>query len=86
MRQSTILTMERPRSTWRKLAHYVVASVLEFRRHRRLRATINILNSLDDRSLRDIGLGRSEIEGAVRGLPGRHAQQRVDLYDIIPRE
>lgn len=35
--------------------------------HRSEREAMDALRRLDDRELRDIGLGRSDIEGAVRG-------------------
>jgi uncharacterized protein YjiS (DUF1127 family) len=43
-----------------------------WRKERRMRATINTLHRLNDRTLRDIGLERGDIEPAVRSrLPGR---------------
>ena len=36
------------------------------------RRAIASLNALDDYQLRDLGLGRSDIEGAVRGTLVRH--------------
>lgn len=38
------------------------------------RATIHLLDSLDDRTLHDIGIGRSEITSAVYGRRGDRAR------------
>lgn len=42
-----------------------------FWRRRAARATLAILHSLDDRTLKDIGMDRSEIESAVCGAGDR---------------
>ena len=34
------------------------------------RATLDLLHSLDDRTLRDIGVGRNEVTSLVYGRPG----------------
>jgi uncharacterized protein YjiS (DUF1127 family) len=41
------------------------------------RSAIATLHELDDRALRDIGLVRSQIEGAVHGFVARSDQWRV---------
>ena len=41
------------------------------------RATVELLHSLDDRTLRDIGLSRGEIQSVVYGRPG----DRTRSYD-----
>jgi uncharacterized protein YjiS (DUF1127 family) len=41
------------------------------------RVTVELLQSLDDRTLRDIGLGRDEIGSLVYGQPG----DRTRCYD-----
>jgi uncharacterized protein YjiS (DUF1127 family) len=41
------------------------------------RATVRILRSLDGRTLRDIGLTRTEIESVVYGRPG---ERRLHYY------
>jgi uncharacterized protein YjiS (DUF1127 family) len=41
------------------------------------RATVDLLHSLDDRTLRDIGVGRNEITSLVYGRPG----DRMRCYD-----
>ena len=41
------------------------------------RATVDLLHSLDDRTLRDIGVGRNEITSLVYGRPG----DRTRCYD-----
>jgi uncharacterized protein YjiS (DUF1127 family) len=40
-------------------------------------ATVEILRSLDDRTLKDIGMNRLEIESFVHGTPG----ERMRAYD-----
>ena len=46
-------------------------------RHFIQRSAIATLHELDDRALRDIGLARSQIEGAVHGFVARSDQWRV---------
>ena len=41
------------------------------------RVTVDLLHSLDDRTLRDIGVGRNEIASVVYGRPG----DRTRCYD-----
>jgi uncharacterized protein YjiS (DUF1127 family) len=41
------------------------------------RAAITTLGELDDRALRDIGISRSQIEGAVQGLISLPEQGRM---------
>lgn len=54
-------------------------------RRRRLKATVYTLQGLDDRTLSDIGIGRSEIESLV--LDGSHErmQPRIRLGGLIAR-
>ena len=67
------------------IANFLTAAWRRYRQQWRRRATMHILYKLDDRSLKDIGLTRSEIEPVVRGLPNRGAHRRIDLYGITPR-
>ena len=67
------------------LASFIATRWRKYRHQRRLRATMRILQKLDDRCLKDIGLTRSEIEPAIRHLPYRRSNGRIDLYGIMPR-
>jgi uncharacterized protein YjiS (DUF1127 family) len=49
---------------------------------RRLRRTMHILKSLDDRTLHDIGLDRSEIESAVST---RGCERRQTVLEMLNR-
>jgi uncharacterized protein YjiS (DUF1127 family) len=49
-----------------------------YRARRARRATVHALRNLDDATLRDIGLGRSEIESVVYGTPGDRRQRYDD--------
>jgi uncharacterized protein YjiS (DUF1127 family) len=48
-----------------------------FRQWRARRATVDLLHSLDDRTLRDIGVGRSEVTSLVYG----HPRDRTRCYE-----
>jgi uncharacterized protein YjiS (DUF1127 family) len=48
-----------------------------FRQWRARRATVGLLDSLDDRTLRDIGVGRSEVTSLVYG----HPRDRTRCYE-----
>ncbi len=47
---------------------FLAAPLHAFERHRRRNRTLSILRSLDDRTLKDIGIHRSEIPSIVEGL------------------
>jgi uncharacterized protein YjiS (DUF1127 family) len=57
----------------------LAAGWLHFRRERRLKATINGIRGLDDRTLKDIGVDRSEIEAIVRSKAAGRRQRYVDV-------
>jgi len=57
---------------WVRAAATLVAGWRAIALWRKRRRAVRELRALDDRTLRDIGLGRSEIECAVRGCR-RHA-------------
>jgi uncharacterized protein YjiS (DUF1127 family) len=59
--------------------------VQKYRQQRRYHNTVRLLSSLDDRTLHDIGLGRSEITSyASRGGEGRHPVDRFMPRYIPP--
>lgn len=47
---------------------FLAAPLRALDRHRRRNRTLSILRSLDDRTLKDIGIHRSEIPSIVEGL------------------
>lgn len=50
---------------------YIAALIRSYSAWRKYRTAIHQLAALDDRSLRDIGISRSQIKGAVWGSLGR---------------
>ncbi len=59
-------------AVWRALSHLITRSVRNHVNNWMVRRTIETLQSLDDRTLEDIGLTRGEIEYRVRrGLSRR---------------
>lgn len=57
-------------SVRQKAAHFLSREWEAFWNRRTQRATVRLLRDLDDTTLRDIGLSRSEIESVVYGAPG----------------
>ncbi len=57
----------------------------EYLQRRRLKATIFTLRGLDDRTLRDIGLDRSEIESVVHSKGAGRRLRYLDIGGITPR-
>ena len=59
---------------------------LAFQQHRRYRRTVSTLYGLDDRTLHDIGLERSEIESyASHGGTDRYPDRFTDRTFTLPR-
>ena len=72
---ATLRTEVRPRA-WRDLHLPLLSQIAKaFIEWRAMRRAERELHALDDRTLKDIGLARSEIRGAVRALRGAaHSQ------------
>ena len=81
MRHFTLITpVGSEHESWigRALAR-LAAGWLHFRRERLLKATINDLRGRDDRTLKDMGVDRSEIESIVRSKAAGRRQRYVDV-------
>ncbi|MEQ1611500.1 MAG: DUF1127 domain-containing protein [Hyphomicrobiaceae bacterium] len=52
---------------------------------RRLKATVFTLQGLDDRTLSDIGLDRSEIESVVRSKSHERRQRMIEFGGVVAR-
>jgi len=59
-----------PASLRQAIARFLKREWTAYLTHRAKRATVRILRDLDDATLRDIGLGRSEVESVVYGTAG----------------
>jgi uncharacterized protein YjiS (DUF1127 family) len=78
MRAHLISTAERDTPTLAARAGNGIAKAWRtYWQRRARRATVDLLHSLDDRTLRDIGVGRNEITSLVYGRPG----DRTRRYD-----
>jgi uncharacterized protein YjiS (DUF1127 family) len=91
---SPIRSGVRPLSAGRRpsrgLRNAAVARIREmwtaYRREVKIRRAITDLSELDDRTLRDIGLHRGAIVGAVRGeLPERSASEAIAYTHMFDR-
>jgi len=68
-----------------RLANWGRRRLDSYRQQRRYQNTVHLLSGLDDRTLRDIGLERSEITSyAARGGEGRHPIDRFMPRYIPP--
>lgn len=68
-----------------RIAAWLRRNWAEYQQHRRYQRTIRTLSALDDRTLHDIGMERSEITSyAVRGGEGRHPVDRFIPRYITP--
>ena len=66
-----------------RIAAWGQARLQAYRGHRRYRATVHTLHALDDRTLHDIGVHRSEIESyASVGGAGRFPD-RFEVHDHL---
>ena len=66
-----------PRSPGLALAKVVAGWWSAYRRRRRLNWTVETLQGLDDRTLRDIGLDRSEITSVVHSEGAGRSRPRI---------
>lgn len=78
MRADLISTSDRGRATLAARAANRIAQTWQaYWQRRARRAAVELLQSLDDRTLHDIGVGRSEITSVVYGRP----RDRMRGYD-----
>jgi uncharacterized protein YjiS (DUF1127 family) len=77
----TLADIERPASAVFRLKRRLLAIVRLVARRRRARRRFDDLRHLDERTLRDLGIRRSEVESVVAELGGRAAatRRRTDL-------
>jgi uncharacterized protein YjiS (DUF1127 family) len=66
------------RALFRGLGSWIAARWAAFRRWRELKAAVATLETFDDRQLKDIGLRRSEITGAVHGYNNDETRRSGD--------
>jgi uncharacterized protein YjiS (DUF1127 family) len=64
-----VLSNPRPISLSQSVASFVKREWTTYQVRRAKRATARILFELDDATLRDIGLSRSEVDSVVYGMP-----------------
>jgi uncharacterized protein YjiS (DUF1127 family) len=68
-----------------RLTAHLQAGWQRFLLRRRLKATMHTLQALDERTLSDIGIDRSEIESLVNSRAAGRRQRFVEIGGVIGR-
>jgi uncharacterized protein YjiS (DUF1127 family) len=83
MAHSHVLTAKAYNGSFpQRVSHVVKRAWVGYWTHRARRATVFVLHALDDRTLKDIGMDRSEIESVVYAQPrdrARSCDRRITM-------